>query len=372
MYSPVSRLVVCSAFVMFIALFCGACAADPSSNADDINAPFTFVIIPDTHHGIKCTAEQLEFLCDWIIDHPQNLNIQMVGHLGDVGDERGEMGLTDSLTSASKFLKRIVNADIPISVAMGNHDNLEGFDERYPDGKRIRQPAKVFNSTFGRKFYKGATWFGGTYEDEVDNPVISPAGTANHYITFNTPAGSFLVLTLEYYPRVGILDWANDVVQRYPEHHVIVLTHAYLNLDGTLFTNTFRSGRRADEKSINAKDMWKEYFSRWKNLRFIMNGHYITDDGPHQAYLPQVGVHGNTVHSHYVNYQNWAYKDGQLKRMRGWHNKQSAVVRLVTIYPRENLVLMSNYLPEADVHVEPADPTEHPFIVEASAPDNPQ
>lgn len=360
-FSPRISHVLLMSLILFAVHASGICQA--SGHEQHSSDAFTFVIIPDTHYSSKCTVEQLEVLTDWIIDNAPQLNILMVGHLGDVADERGEAGLGGCLAAAGKVFKRIVDADIPISVAMGNHDRLEDFDECYPDGKKIRQPARLFNNAFGREFYENREWFGGIYEDEVDDPVISSAGTANHYIVIDTPAGGFLVLTLEYYPRVDILDWAQNVVERYPEHHVIVLTHAYLNLDGTLFSNTNGSGKRSHERSISAEEMWKSYFSHWKNLRFIMNGHYINEEGPRQYYLPQVGIHGNGVHSHVINYQNWIYIDGQLKKV----GRSSLVVRLLTFYPQKNMVVMRNYLPEADVDVEPAEPAEHPFIVPTSS-----
>ena len=42
----------------------------------------------------------------------------------------------------------------------------------------------------------------------------------------------FLIVSLECKPRDEVLNWANEVVAKHPEHRVITHTHAYMKANG--------------------------------------------------------------------------------------------------------------------------------------------
>ncbi len=316
----------------------------------------TFVLMTDTHVDMKCSVSDLEYLANWIVANKASRNIAYAGHLGDVGDRRGSGPLYEMLRLARAALQPIADTQIPFSVAMGNHDYRD-------DGEHPRSAA-AFNhpDAFGLDFYRDAPGFKGTFEGETESDLPHPGGTANHYFVLTLADEDFLFLTLEHYPRDAVMKWADALVrERYPDHHVVVCTHAYLTRQGTL-----SSGRHGDnespgpEFSNSGEDMWHKYFRHWENLRFVFNGHFI--DEPRQHYLQQTGVHGNIVHSHFFNYQNWGYKDGELYNTRSGGRYQAATVRLITIHFDENTVRIENYLPHVDDTVEPAHPATHFFL----------
>ena len=47
---------------------------------------------------------------------------------------------------------------------------------------------------------------------------------------------NWMVLTLELWPRNEAVDWA-QAVAAHPKHNVIVVTHSYLNANGTIYTS---------------------------------------------------------------------------------------------------------------------------------------
>lgn len=344
--------------VVLAALLCQcACTRDGSARAGSSPDEFTLVLMTDTHLDMKCSAEDLEQVSRWIVDHAEELNIRYVAHLGDVGDVRGSGDLPEMLRAARAALQPILDAGIPLSVAGGNHD--------YREGDASPRSADAFNAadTFGPELYAGRPWFGGTFEQETGDAGPDPGGAMNHYLILDISDLPFLFLTLEYYPRDKVMVWADRLVrERYPDRHVVVCTHSYLTQHGALSESRFGSAEPGPERSNSGAEMWERYLKNWSNLRFVFNGHFI--DTPRQSYLRQTGAHGNVVHAHFFNYQNWGYDGGKLRNMRSGGPHQAATIRLVTIQPGGNAVRMRNFLPPAGVEPEPAAPAAHPFIVE--------
>lgn len=316
---------------------------------------FSLVFLTDTHADMKCSELSLRTIAQWIAAQAKSLNILYVAHLGDVGDERGSGSLVEMLQLARSALQAIADSGIPLSIAIGNHD----YQPLAVDDLRS---ADAFNraDTFGREFYYGKPWFGGTFEEQAGDPGPFPGGTVNHYNTLEIYGRPYLFLTLEHYPRDKVLDWANNLVQNvFPDHEVIVTTHAYLTEYGVLSTGSYNQQEPGPEYSNSGNSMWERYFKSWNNLRLILNGHFINE--PRQAYLQQVGLFGNTVHSHFFNYQNWGYRLGGLYYVtsRGLH--QAATIRILTVYPALNKVVVRNYTPSANMTIEEASPATHIF-----------
>ncbi|NLV44778.1 MAG: hypothetical protein GXY07_09785 [Candidatus Hydrogenedentes bacterium] len=308
---------------------------------------FSLVFMTDTHVDMKCSEYNLQSMAEWIIDQEENLNIRYVGHLGDVGDNRGSGNLTAMLQKARSALQPVMDSGIALSVAIGNHDYE-------PPGSRS---ADAFNrsDTFGLDLYEG------TFEQESEGPCLDPGGTINHYSTQEIYGRPYLFLTLEYYPRDKVLDWADNLVRnQFPEHEVIVSTHAYLNEFGNLSASTYVQSAPGPEYSNSGISMWERYFKYWENLRFILNGHFINT--PRQKYLEQTGAYGNVVHSHFFNYQNWGYKFGSLYYVTESGLNQAATVKIFTLYPASNRVVIRNYTPSAGKEIEAANPNTHSLV----------
>ena len=313
-----------------------------------------FVFLTDTHLDMKCSAANLAHIARWIVDNAEPLNIRYVAHQGDVGDRRGTGSIGEMLKASRDALQPIMDAGIPFSVAIGNHDYDVGSDTR---------PCEAFNDpeAFGMAFYEGQPWFGGTFEAEASEPGPDPGGTVNHYVAQEIAGHPFLFLTLELFPRDKVMDWAYHLVrERFPDHEVAVTTHAYLHREGHLCAGVGYDGfsrEEGPEYSNDGEEMWERYFRKWPNLRLVSGGHFI--DEPRQNYLEQTGDDGNIVHSHFWNYQNWGYRDGALFNTRREGENQAAMVKLFGVDLAGGEVHIENYLPPAGVEGEAADPAHH-------------
>jgi len=327
----------------------GEASPTPSGDA------FKMVFLTDTHLDMKCSRENLAHIAQWICANAQKHNIRYVAHQGDVGDRRGSGDIAQMLKASREALQPIMDAGIPLSVAIGNHD--------YDLGSNTR-PCAAFNdpAAFGRAFYTGQPWFGGTFEEEHPEPGADPGGTVNHYVLQEIAGRPFLFFVLELYPRDKVLAWADTLArERFPNHEIIVTTHAYLHREGHLATGVSYDGfsrTPGAEYSNDGEEMWERYFRTWPNLRLISSGHFI--DEPRQNYLAQTGKHGNTVHSHFWNYQNWGYQDNALINTRREGPNQAAMLKILELDTSGNQVHIRHYLPPANTEADPAHPNHHP------------
>ncbi len=313
-----------------------------------------FVFLTDTHLDMKCSKANLSGIAHWITERARELNIRFVAHQGDVGDRRGTGSIGEMLKASREALQPVMDAGIPLSVAIGNHDYDQGSDTR---------PCEAFNhaDAFGRAFYNGQPWFGGTFQAETADPGPDPGGTANHYLTQRIAGRRFLFLTLELFARDKVMAWADQLVkERFPDHEVIVTTHAYLHRQGHLCTGVSYDGFSREpgpEYSNDGQELWNKFFKTWPGLRLISSGHFI--DEPRQNYLEQIGEAGNMVHSHFWNYQNWGYRDGRLFNTRREGEYQAAMVKMFELCLAANEVRIENRIPPAGVEGEPAVPAYH-------------
>jgi hypothetical protein len=324
---------------------------------------FTFAFLTDTHLDMKCSEANLAAIARWIVANKDPLRICHVGHQGDVGDRRGSGDIHAMLRMSRRALQPVADAGIPLSVAIGNHDY---------DASSNTRPCEAFNQpdTFGLEFYGGKPWFGGTFESGTarGRAGVDPGGTANHYFVQRVSGHPMLFLTLELFPRDKVLAWASKLVHdRFPDHDVIVTTHAFLD-DKTgqrCREVTYPGFSRAPggEYSNDGDEMWEKHLKFWKNLRLVTSGHFI--NGPRQAYLQQRGVHGNIAHAHFWNYQNWGIEKGELVRSVRAGPHQASMLKLFKVQLPENRVFMENLLPSVPGEGEPAHPDFYHFRMRA-------
>lgn len=128
---------------------------------------------------------------------------------------------------------------------------------------------------------------GGTYElGKVDNL----------YQTFSAGGVDWLNITLEMWPRQGVVDWAKQVVASHPYHNVIITTHAFADATGVFPTTGFYG-------DTTAQSLWNQLVSQYPNIKMVISGHYR---GTH--YSERTGVNGNKIPlimtAYHADYQN--------------------------------------------------------------------
>ena len=114
----------------------------------------------------------------------------------------------------------------------------------------------------------------------------------NTYQTLTVGEMKYLIMTLDYGASIPVLRWAGKVCDAYPDHNVIITTHAYLYRDGTTL----------DQKDVcppvttggynNGDHIWEILITEHENITMVISGHDPCDQ---IVVTQEKGEAGNTV-----------------------------------------------------------------------------
>ncbi|MBQ7787294.1 MAG: serine/threonine protein phosphatase [Alistipes sp.] len=239
---------------------------------------FSMILVPDPQSYTKFAANQplFDLQTAWIAQNINRLNIKAALFTGDMvehngkqisaplpnpynGDQTGRQ----QWEAVSRALSRLDNR-LPYVVAQGNHDigHITATD-RHTIMPEIIHPER--NILFEKHLVATCENWQGVHTME------------NSAYEFEDKAwGKMLVITFEFAPRDEAIEWAKKLTtsEQYKNHKVIILTHSWLDTDGT---------RRAKEgytlRPCNWPEaVWQKLVYPSKNICMVLCGH--TGDDP--------------------------------------------------------------------------------------------
>jgi 3',5'-cyclic AMP phosphodiesterase CpdA len=260
--------------------------SDAAGDAFGDLKPFTIVVLPDTQFYARHYSHIFDAQTKWIVEQKDALNIAFVLHLGDIVD----LNLPTEWMNASKSMAAL-DGKVPYVLAIGNHDIQLG------------QRFGMINAFFPVSRFAGQPWFRGTYE---------PNDMHNSWALFDVGGQEWIALSLEFGPRDGALDWADNILKQHPRTPAIVVTHAYLHKDGTRYDHknaatqlhnphTPEYGLDKLPGGVNdGEEMWQKLISKNANVRFVLSGHDVFG-----AYARLTSTRGDGSRAHQIlsNYQ---------------------------------------------------------------------
>ncbi len=188
---------------------------------------FSFAVIPDTQNEVLNTSDQrMPQRVSWLRTNAAQLGLKWVLHVGDL--QNWDTADHIQFATNSAWLAPLGTSGIPYAAAIGNHDTAAVC----PGGSACpgqNTNLALRNTTTWNTYYP-PTRFG--YE-----AVYQTGKSDNGYRTFTAGGLNWLVLTVELWPRTEVITWAKNVVATHPTHNVILLTHAFLEADGSLSTS---------------------------------------------------------------------------------------------------------------------------------------
>lgn len=281
----------------YVALVRAGSAPDVAATVPPPPLPFvpgswTIAVLPDTQNYTLASpsyAHIFEAQTDWIVQNKETRNIIFVLHLGDIVNNN----VTNQWEVAQRAMT-ILDGEVPYAFVPGNHD--------YGSNGSSNNRQTLLNDYFPIANYTGWPTFGGAME---------PGKMDNTYHLFQAGGKNWLVLALEWGPRNQAIAWANNIVTQYPNHKVILITHAYTYFDDTRYDwktkgasqswNPYAYGTAQDPDGTNdGEDLWQKLARKHRGFVFIMNGHVLNDG---LGRLSSWGDHTNIVHQLLVNYQ---------------------------------------------------------------------
>ncbi len=251
---------------------------------------FTLPVLPDTQHEVGSKPEMFFSQIDWLIREKDKLKIPMVLHVGDVV----QLDHFNEWEIASEGFDKLDAQHIPYVIAVGNHDtDIYGPDAKTDPNpnldQRIRNTDK-YNSYFPSQRFSHQR---GRFE----------AGKSdNAYYTFRAGGINWLVVSLEFCPRLAAIHWAGDVIKSYPKHNVIVLTHYYLTSKGDIGQQLGKYG------DFTPQVLFDKLIKKYANIRFVLSGHVTTS-----ALKVDQGEHGNKIYQVLQDYQGEDFGGGYIR-----------------------------------------------------------
>jgi hypothetical protein len=234
---------------------------------------FTIGVIPDTQQEVL-RANDRRFLnrSRWLVTSRAQLDLRFVTHTGDIVN--WDSGDHVQYQRAARALEPLTAAGVPYSLSPGNHDTsavCTGGGACDPAATRslVRR-----TPSFNRYLSEGTGALRGRFE---------PGKMDNTFSTFAAGGSQWLVLNLELWPRLEVVNWARRMVAQHPDHNVVVVTHSYLTATGAIYTSGSYGG-------VSPRYLFDHLVKPYPNVRVVLSGH-----AGRAASRVDTGTNGNRI-----------------------------------------------------------------------------
>lgn len=315
-------------------------AALLAASANAADRSFTIAVIPDTQNYVDYTHQTAEkFPFDardmyleqmrYIAGHlkSQGGDIAFVTGLGDVwqhqtmkidpahearGFKRIPNPIMDPEFAPTPKVKEIempvakagyemLAGKTPFSVVPGNHDyDAMWTDANHPPAAKFVDMSSLgmlhsggldnFRSVFGADtpFFKGQQWYVAAHDGGADSAQIFTAGGYR-----------FLHIGLQFDAPNASLEWAAEVIKRYPGLPTIISTHDFLQTSGERIPNPIIDNHAVDPQDNTPQMMWDKFISQHDQIFMVLCGHEHA-----QAFRNDPNRFGHSVYQILSDYQS--------------------------------------------------------------------
>ncbi len=291
----------------------------PVESADPPDGGWTLVALPDTQVIVKDHPEIAAAQTAWIAANSDRLNIKYVVHEGDITNDS-----TDEQWTVADRAFRALDGRVPYALAIGNHDypgdggtpksrDTSRFDGYFPPARLQAQPGFV--------------------------GMLDPTSGVNAAYRFTANGQDWLILILEFGPRDHVLDWAASVLAAHATSIAVLVTHAYLFLDGTRFDHVagkdqYNSPHDYDDGQLGSvndgQEIWDKLITKNPNIRFVLCGHMHD-----QARLTSPRPSAAPVYQLLADYQNESQGGAGFLRLMTFAPDGSVDVKTYSPYLQE-------------------------------------
>ncbi|MEA4937170.1 MAG: metallophosphoesterase [Paludibacter sp.] len=278
------------------------------------------IVLPDTQNYIKDWPYIFQSQTAWIVNNADS--ISYVIHVGDITNANNANQWPTAVSAMS-----LMDNNVSYTFCPGNHDIGT-------NGSSDTRNTTLLNQYMPYSKYSQMSGFGGVYEaGKMDNS----------WHTFSTPDGyNFLIVSLEFGPRNGVLEWAGEVIKAHPLHNVIINTHAYLYSDDKRISaiyehkwtpSSYGLYAASSQDANDGEEMWTKLVKLYPNIFMVVCGHVLNDG---TGLLVSDGDHGNKVYQMLANYQTGVV---------GTENGGNGFLRIIDIDPLKEMISVKSYSP---------------------------
>ncbi len=237
---------------------------------------YSMAVVGDTQTVIwEGTKEEFDAIYDYIVDEATTSGkmAYCIG-LGDI-TEKGQIDWEYEL--AAENFEKMETIGLPYSLIRGNHDVGSYMDKYFP-------------------YENFKDQIGGSYNGSLTNT----------WQTFEVGGVDYMILCLDYFPSVAVLEWADSVVKAHPNHNVILTTHGFLTEAGERLTKQtgFLKGTASDYPDDG---IWTELVEPNSNIQLVLSGHISSKDIVRTKFEREDGT---TVETMLIDPQSMDYELG--------------------------------------------------------------
>lgn len=267
---------------LLLALLCGSIAVNAQHRADRQNLTdpeaTSIILLGDPQGYVKYDINQpiFDLVTAWISDNVDHLNIEAVLCLGDLVEQNDNNALnrkmlnqtsTQMWEAVSNSFERIDGKVLHVH-SPGNHDygfrSAEDEHTFFPDYFPAERQGKVLLDRLVSEYPNRegrASLENSAYELEI-----------------NGWDRKILVITSEFYPSDGALQWARNLClsDKYKDHVAIYMTHSYMrcHLCENAVYNKEKYAISQKETNNSGQQIWDKLVSQVPNLRLVLCGHH--------------------------------------------------------------------------------------------------
>ncbi len=256
------RILMLVSIILSVAFLLSGCGAEEQKTTKkkkekltieqrDKDMVFSIAVIPDTQ-----SEQNFKNRSEWLVANEEKLDLRAVLHTGDVvnwGDAD-----ESQLVAASDAMSPFDKTNIKVGIALGNHDTAAvgvGGSAAVPSDTGVR----VRDTSAFQKYFPSSR-----YPDIVP---MEEGYIENSYSIFSAGGAKWMILCLELWPRVNVVDWANEVVLENKDCNVFIVTHSYLNSGGDIVADNGGYGANSPQY------LFDNLISRHENIKFVFSGH---------------------------------------------------------------------------------------------------
>jgi hypothetical protein len=275
----------------------------PSVHAGD--PAFTVAVVPDPQYlagDAPCSGSTIyRDLINWAINNKSlsvtgaPLNIKGFIQVGDCQNTALVASQNPQATIMVEAWQLAINAKMFVAFCCGNHD--------YENGGRSIDRSKIsyvwrsdkngpWQPSALSRFYgagmdlgnEDVAYWGGSYSD----PDGFPDSSVNNYIRLKIGSRKILIISLEFFPRNKVMNWAKTLHDQWIDHECWVTTHGYMDHLAAQCTRTQlfgpdNYGLSDDGTSNSGQQMFSGNshtpmhlgLSRFLRARLVTCGHFI-------------------------------------------------------------------------------------------------
>lgn len=306
---------------------------------------WSMVFIPDIQNLTtgKFTDTWLT-MSDWIAENIETEKIKHVIGAGDTTWNNLESQYNRAMEGFNKFIY-----DVSWSNMVGNHDYVWSATYRDSD---------MYQKYFGEELLQNSgskDTYVGCYND-TPNAEGHKTTVENSYYRFSVNGVKWMILQLEYHPRTMVLEWAQDILEQYPNDNVILTTHGYIGGTGGYIGEgmTYIDANETGYLGTSTEVIWKDYLQGYSNIKYILCGHSANGTGA-IATKEETNSNGDKVMALMVNAQDMDMGDNEAP---GYYtNKALGMLGIFRFSKDGSQVALQWYAPQYDKSFSPEDPS---------------